>query len=154
MRTTVQHSAFQEVIPCWLKSSVSSIVPTAAALVHILGSGQTDLVYAVAISREEDTIVSGSSDNTVRVWDAGSGELRHTLEGHTSNMRAVVVSQDGGTIISGSDDKTVRIWDAHSGEYYCGIYTEGSIKNVAITPDGSRIIAGGDGGVYFLKFEK
>jgi WD40 repeat protein len=110
--------------------------------------------FVLAFSRDGGTIVSGSGDNTVRVWDAESGELRHNLEGHLGSVNAVAISRDGGTIVSGSGDNTVRVWDAESGEYYCGIYTEGSISDCQWHPDGKRIIVGGAGGVYFLKFVK
>ena len=35
--------------------------------------------------------VSGSEDETVRVWDLGAGRLLHTLEGHTGGVGAVAV---------------------------------------------------------------
>ena len=44
-------------------------------------------VECCAMSGDGRTIVSGSDDNTVRVWDAMTGQLRHTLEGHTYWVR-------------------------------------------------------------------
>ena len=44
------------------------------------------------------------------MWDAKSGELRHTLEGHTEEVNAVALSQDGDTIVSGSNDGTVKVF--------------------------------------------
>ena len=123
------------------------------ALIRTL-EGHTNAVNTVAISRDGSQIVSGSDDNTVRVWDAGSGELRHTLEGHTGLVRTVAISRDGSQIVSGSDDKTVRVWDARTGEYMIGIHLEGTIFSVAISPDGRRIIAGGAGGLYFFELVK
>lgn len=35
------------------------------------------------------TVVSGSTDRTLRVWDAESGECVHTLYGHTSTVRCM-----------------------------------------------------------------
>jgi WD40 repeat protein len=60
--------------------------------------------------------LSGSYDNTVRIWDAISGTVQHTLEGHTRPVTSVDFSSDGLRIVSGSWDNTVRIWDAHTGE--------------------------------------
>ncbi|KAE9384646.1 WD40 repeat-like protein, partial [Gymnopus androsaceus JB14] len=54
-------------------------------------------------------------DNTVRIWDAGTGDLHHTLEGHTSLVYSVAFSPDGSQIVSGSWDDTVRIWDTGIG---------------------------------------
>ena len=60
-------------------------------------------------------IVSGSSDNTVAVWDLESGALIHRLAGHQGWVSSVAVSPDGRRIVSGSDDKTVAVWDLESG---------------------------------------
>ena len=61
--------------------------------------------------------MSGSRDNTVRVWDAVSGEcVLGPLEGHTDGVNSVSFSGDGSRIVSGSRDNTMRVWDAVSGE--------------------------------------
>ena len=69
-------------------------------------------VWSVAFSPDGTKIVSGSHDETVRVWDAVTGTLSNTLEGHSSDVTSVAFSPDGTKIVSGSKDKTVRIWDA------------------------------------------
>ena len=60
-------------------------------------------------------IVSGSSDSTVRVWDAATGANTSTLEGHSNDVNSVAFSPDGKHIVSGSSDSTVRVWDAATG---------------------------------------
>ena len=62
------------------------------------------------------TIVSGSYDNTARLWDAATGEHLRTLTGHTSGVASVLFSPDGTIILSGSYDGTARLWDAATGE--------------------------------------
>ena len=61
------------------------------------------------------TAVSGSDDDTVRVWDLATGQAR-TLEGHGGEVNAVAVTADGRTAVSGSDDSTVRVWDLATGQ--------------------------------------
>ncbi|KMS65162.1 hypothetical protein BVRB_038790, partial [Beta vulgaris subsp. vulgaris] len=50
-------------------------------------SGHTNNVKGVEFVGEEGLqIVSGSSDNTVRLWDTGSGQCLRTWTGHTSRV--------------------------------------------------------------------
>lgn len=56
-------------------------------------------------------LASASDDKTVRLWDADTGELLKTLEGHSSSVNAVQFSQDGKRLASASDDKIVRLWN-------------------------------------------
>ena len=64
-------------------------------------------------------VVSGSDDETVRVWDAATGTpLGNPFTGHTDEVSTVAVGQlDGRTVVvSGGGDGTVRVWDAATGD--------------------------------------
>ncbi len=106
--------------------------------------GHTGFVNSVAISRDGKRIVSGSADNTLKVWDAATGREIHTLKGHTKPVLCVAFSPDDKRIVSGSQDRTLKIWDAHNG---VAIYTlKGDtleVTCVAFSPDGKRIVSGG-----------
>ena len=68
----------------------------------------------VAFSPSGKLVASASHDNTVRLWDAGSGEPVRTLNGHTHLVRAVAFSLNGQLLASASHDNTVKLWDASS----------------------------------------
>ena len=53
--------------------------------------------------------MSGSGDNTVRVWEAASGAELLVLRGHEGAVNAAGFSPDGARIVSASADKTVRV---------------------------------------------
>ena len=67
-------------------------------------------VNSVAYSPDGTKIISGSRDQTIKIWDANTGECLKTLEGHSQRVNSVAFSTDGTKIISGSSDKTVKIW--------------------------------------------
>jgi dipeptidyl aminopeptidase/acylaminoacyl peptidase len=97
----------------------------------------------VAFSPDGKTVASGSVDNTVRLWDAATGEERQKLEGHDSWVRAVAFSPDGKTVASGSHDNTVRLWDAATGEERQKLEGhEGGVSMVAFSPDGKTVASG------------
>ena len=104
-------------------------------------TGHTDHVMSVVMSADGSRIVSGSYDNTIRVWDVVSGREVAKLEGHTSGVRSVVMSVDGSRIVSGSDDMTIRVWDVESGREVAKLegHTD-SVSCVVMSVDGSRIV--------------
>ena len=55
--------------------------------------------------------MSASHDNTVKLWNAATGNLIETLRGHDSWVRSCAFSPDGLWALSGSYDRSVRRWD-------------------------------------------
>ncbi|KAF5372434.1 hypothetical protein D9757_009930 [Collybiopsis confluens] len=100
-------------------------------------------ITTVALSPDGSKIVSGSYDETVRIWDAVAGQQLAQLGGHTGGVTSVAFSPDGSKIVSGSYDETVRIWDAVAGQQLAqlGGHT-GGVTSVAFSPDGSKIVSG------------
>ncbi|ODN04155.1 F-box/WD repeat-containing protein 7, partial [Orchesella cincta] len=65
-------------------------------------------------------IVSGSDDNTLKVWSATTGKCLRTLLGHTGGVWSSQMS--GTTIVSGSTDRTLRVWNAETGHCLHTLY--------------------------------
>ncbi|MFN6103267.1 MAG: WD40 repeat domain-containing protein, partial [Planctomycetaceae bacterium] len=105
--------------------------------------GHTGPVFSVAYSPDGKRIVSGSQDNTLKVWDAATGQATLTLTGHTATVTSVAYSPDGKRIVSGSFDNTLKVWDAATGQATLTLtgHTD-SVLSVAYSPDGTRIVSG------------
>ncbi|THH17319.1 hypothetical protein EW146_g3463 [Bondarzewia mesenterica] len=104
--------------------------------------GHTGRVRSVAYSPDGKRIASGSSDETIRIWDAETGvQVGVPLVGHTDPVRSVAYSPDGKHIASGSDDRTIRIWDAKTGVQMGDplVGHTDDVDSIAYSPDGKCI---------------
>ncbi|UMM18493.1 hypothetical protein L5515_014536 [Caenorhabditis briggsae] len=63
---------------------------------------------------DDDKIVSGLRDNTIKIWNRKDYTCSRTLSGHTGSV--LCLQYDNRVIISGSSDATVRVWDVETGE--------------------------------------
>ena len=112
---------------------------------HIILEGHTDDVNSVAFSPDGNTLASGSDDETIRLWNAVTGEHQKTLTEHTDDVNSVAFSPDGNTLASGSDDNTIHLWNAVTGEHQKTLteHTD-DVNSVAFSPDGNTLASGSD----------
>jgi len=60
-------------------------------------------------------ICAGFESGTIKVWDAGTLELKsEKTNAHSRFISSVAFSPDGTKIVSGSYDQTIKVWDADS----------------------------------------
>ncbi|CAG8563730.1 15027_t:CDS:2 [Funneliformis mosseae] len=76
-------------------------------------SGHSHSVRALA--GVGNTLVSGSYDCSVRVWNIMSGECIWRLHGHTQKVYSVVLDAKRKRCMSGSMDGTVKVWNLEDG---------------------------------------
>jgi WD40 repeat protein len=97
----------------------------------------------VLFSRDGSRIFSCSQDRTVKIWDAASGQLLSTLNGHRDVVTTCASSLDETfRFVSGSGDGVLKIWDARTGqELFTLTGHTGAIRSCAFSLDGSQIIS-------------
>ena len=91
------------------------------------------------------TVVSGSVDKSLKVWDLATGKCRATLEGHAGDVWGVAITPDGRTVISGSEDRTLKVWDLATGKCRATLEGHAGLLYVAVTPDGRTVVSGSSG---------
>ncbi|KAJ5640438.1 G-protein beta WD- 40 repeats containing protein [Penicillium herquei] len=127
--------------PRWI-GKTSPMEDTWASLVRTL-AGHSGRVYTLAFSPDGNTIASGSSDRTIKIWDATAGNCQETLHGHLREVSTLVFSPDGKMLASGSSDKTIKLWNATTWDCQRTFYGHsGKGFALAFSPDGNKIASG------------
>jgi WD40 repeat protein len=131
----------------------ADIVPTIghSSFKHDWSSRKRPMVNAKAFSPNSRFILTGGGDNTIKLWEAQSGRLLRTFEGHREidehsregrGVLAVTFSHDGLIAASGGSDGTVRLWDLANGVLLRTIEArQGPVSAVAFTSDNRGIVS-------------
>jgi WD40 repeat protein len=128
----------------WLKPRRPTLAAPGGALIRIL-QGHRYGVEAVAFTADGKRGLSGSNDDTLRLWDLETGTCLRVLEGHTDTVNAVAMTADGRRALSGSDDQTLWLWDLDTGTCLRALKGHsGRVTAVAITANGGRAVSGSD----------
>jgi WD40 repeat protein/nucleoside phosphorylase len=105
-------------------------------------TGHAGGVGGCAVSCDGGRVVSGSGDNTLRIWDLDSGRVLSTLVGHAQPVMSCAITPDGRRAVSASRDRTLKVWDLDTARV---IFTlQGHTRPVtscAVTPDGRCVIS-------------
>ncbi len=112
--------------------------------------GATDKLRAVAISRDGRRVAASGSDPTVHLWDTGRDEPILSIPGHRNYVRALVFDPTGGMLFSASEDGTIRGIDVERGREVFAMTDPYRYSCLALSPDGSLLASGEDGGSIIL----
>ncbi len=118
-----------------------------------LDSSSTTRISAVAYSPDGNLIATsgGVDDGSVYLWDAETGELKTTLEGHKpeegySRVKSIAFSPDGKTLASGvsRNDGMVQLWDVSTRQLKTTLKGHPSnVFCVVFSPDGNTLASSG-----------
>ena len=106
-------------------------------------TGHFDTVRSVVFSPDNTLLASGSSDDTIKLWDVNTGRHFRTLRGHTDDVDSVAFSPDSTLLASGSLDNTIRLWDANTGRHLRTLRGHTNyVFSVVFSPDGTLLASG------------
>ena len=78
----------------------------------IVLTGHTDYIYTLAFSPDGKQLVTGSDDETARLWDIEAGKEISTLPMDEPRIPIGVVFSPCGKIVAGGMDDEIRLWCA------------------------------------------
>jgi WD40 repeat protein/microsomal dipeptidase-like Zn-dependent dipeptidase len=111
------------------------------------------VVRAVAYSPDGQYLATGG-DDSLRVWDAATGEPLSTDTARRGPVRALAYSRDGRLATAG-DDRTIELWSKDAEPMMVLEAHRGLVNAIAFSRDGSRMVSGGqDGTVRLWEFDK
>ena len=89
-------------------------------------------------------MLSGSWDKTLKLWDAATGALVRTFEGHSDGRSLRLRSRPmAPACCRAADDKTLKLWDAATGALVRTFEGHSNaVNSVAFSPDGTRVLSG------------
>jgi len=120
-------------------------------------TGHAARVNCIAFSQDGKRIFSCSDDNTIKSWDAETGEKLLSIDAHARPVISFAISPDGRRICSvsrsfegyGNHSGELSVWDAQSGQKLFALVGHSEylrlerhceqVKQVAFSPDGTRI---------------
>jgi len=112
-----------------------------ASTLRTLFIDHTAVVISASFSPDGKRVVTASSDNTARIWDADSGKALGEPMAHGDTVMSASFSPDGRRVVTASFDRTARIWDAASGEAVGEPMRHGSlVRSASFSPDGKRVV--------------
>jgi len=93
-------------------------------------------------------------DFSIQLWDGKTGELWHTLKGHTRSVTALTFSPDSKTLVSADEYETIRVWDTESGNLQSTMRwrERTSTHALAFSPKGRFLSSGHDDGVHLWHY--
>ncbi|KAJ3011281.1 hypothetical protein HKX48_006923 [Thoreauomyces humboldtii] len=95
-------------------TAVDQPVPSTYELTctHAL-KGHSGDIFTMVVMRDENMVVTGSMDHTIKVWDLERRSVVRNMRGHTDSVTSLCAIDD--FVFSSSLDKTIRQWDPIGG---------------------------------------
>jgi WD40 repeat protein/tRNA A-37 threonylcarbamoyl transferase component Bud32 len=101
--------------------------------------GHEELVQRLAITADGQTLVSSSSDQTVKIWDMVAGRERASVHGGPN----LILAADGSSLATWAGNPEVRLWEVTSAKQSAFFNESFAVESVAFAPDGKTLVLAG-----------
>jgi WD40 repeat protein len=98
-------------------------------------------------SSDGDTVVTGSRDGTINVWELRKGRLVRSIRAHENRLDSLAITPDGRIAVSSAHDGALESWDTVTGAHLrTFVGGGGGIRVVALSSDGKHLVSGATDG--------
>jgi hypothetical protein len=112
--------------------------PAAGQLLYTY-RGHSAMVNGVAWSPDSQRVASASTDQSLQIWDALSGNHLISDADYQGAVTSVASMADG-SMVTGSADTTVQVWDGTGHMFFEGKH-DGVVNSVASFPSGPLVVS-------------
>lgn len=106
-------------------------------------TGHFDQITSLSFAANNRRLISGSADQTVRVWDLADAKFPEVISsgGHAATISGVAFNSDGSQAATCAADNSVRLWNTTTGEVLQSFVGHtAAVVGIAITPGNAEVI--------------
>jgi len=101
--------------------------------------GHTAVILSAVFSPDGKTLVTGSTDNSIRFWDTNTWKEIPPSLGHRESVSSLDFSPDGKRLASTSMDGTLKLWNVATRRELASLKLDSRAGNITFSPDGQTL---------------